>query len=276
MENTLNLLLQDTSTQWYTVSEDEVIGPLTNQDVLLQVQAGQLNYASFLWKEGTDKWTRIVDIPAFAPILPGEPGADMLEKIKAKVKASQPAASAGGPPPIPAQEQRRWYVYIDNAQYGPFGDQELRGLIGAKRVTAETFIWKKGFDDWKLAQEVSMWSDEFADAPAAKKPAAEESSDRRRMPRKPLEAKLLLTDGNEVGWALCRDISVGGMQVLMDNAVSEVGAQLKINVTAEGENENFACEAEIVRVLEDGRGFSVRFTSLPDRARRAIAEYIKE
>ena len=38
---------------------------------------------------------------------------------------------------------------------------------------------------------------------------------------------------------------------------------------------SFVTEGEIVRVLEDGRGFSFRFNRLTDDARKAIQTYIE-
>ena len=90
----------------------------------------------------------------------------------------------------------------------------------------------------------------------------------------PFETKILLTDGKEVGWALCRDISVGGMQVLMDHSPGPAGTPLKLNVNPQANVPGFSCEGVVVRILEDGRGFSFRFTSLSNEAKSAIEKYI--
>ena len=101
-----------------------------------------------------------------------------------------------------------------------------------------------------------------------------EATEKREAPRKPFEARILLTDGQEVGWALCRDISVGGMQMLMDHSPGDIGTSLKLNVSESVDIPSFTCQGQIVRVLEDGRGISFRFTSLPTEAKTAIEEYI--
>ncbi len=76
---------------------------------------------------------------------------------------------------------------------------------------------------------------------------------------------------------VCRDISVGGMQILCDRVPGEAGTHVKLNVspTGPGAPEPFTAEGVIVRVLEDGHGFSFRFDNLDDAARKAIERYIQ-
>ena len=78
--------------------------------------------------------------------------------------------------------------------------------------------------------------------------------------------------------AVCRDISIGGMQVLTDRVPGPVGSKLKLNVSPGDPSKvkGFVAEGEIVRVLEDGRGFSFRFRKITEEARRTIEKYITE
>jgi c-di-GMP-binding flagellar brake protein YcgR len=91
-------------------------------------------------------------------------------------------------------------------------------------------------------------------------------------------ARLFLSNDKEVVVAVCRDVSIGGMQVLTDHVPGEVGTVLKLNVSPAQDSKavkGFVAEGEIVRVLEDGRGFSFRFTRLSEDARKAIGAYVK-
>lgn len=105
----------------------------------------------------------------------------------------------------------------------------------------------------------------------------EDRSDKRRAPRRPLVARLFLHNDKDVIIAVCRDISVGGMQVLTDRIPGPVGSVIKLNVSPGDPTKvkSFVAEGEIVRVLEDGRGFSFRFKKLGDEARKTIERYIK-
>lgn len=267
MENTLNLLLQDTQSKWYTVSSGRPVGPLSTKEVVLRLQSGALTYASHLWREGFNAWTRIYEVDDFKCLLPAEPAAALILDLQ---KSARPQPT---PPPVRQREEpRAWFVYVDSTQYGPFAQSELQTLIDSQRVVASTYVWKQGFNEWRLAGSLSDLSALFPKVA----PAVKENTDKRQAPRKPFEAKIILTDGNEVGWAVCRDISVGGMQVLIDHNPGAVGTTLKINVSAAGNMPGFTCEGTVVRLIEDGRGFSCRFVNLPADARSAIEKYIQQ
>lgn len=96
----------------------------------------------------------------------------------------------------------------------------------------------------------------------------------RATPRKPYEVRVLLTDGQEVGWGACRDISLGGMQVQMGYVPGPVGTELRINVNAYQDIPGFACTGKIVRIADDRRSFSLEFLSLPETAKASLAHYI--
>jgi c-di-GMP-binding flagellar brake protein YcgR len=91
---------------------------------------------------------------------------------------------------------------------------------------------------------------------------------------------MILSDDQSVIIGMCRDISVGGMQVLTDEAPVKVGTLIKLNVSP-STNETgpnippFVAEGKVVRILEDGRGFSFRFTKLSDTARKSVEIYIE-
>jgi hypothetical protein len=266
MENTLNLLLKDTALKWYTVVNARPQGPLSAKEIVQRLQAGELNFASHVWKEGFTGWTRIYDVIDFKPLLPSEPATSLIAEIQKTTQAAPPPLA-----PKQKEELRTWYLYLDEANYGPISDREVESLLESGRIGAATYMWQKGFSDWQQMKDISYWAKQVPSGKAKLPPA-----DKRTAPRKPFETKILLTDGKEVGWAICRDISVGGMQVLMDSAPGPTGTTLKLNVNAHGAVPGFACEGEIVRVLEDGRGFSFRFTHLTSDAKSAIEKYITQ
>lgn len=263
MENTLNLLMKDTALKWYTVVNSRPAGPLSAKEIVQRIQSGELGFASHVWKEGFNGWTRIYDVIDFKPLLPAEPSASVIAEIQKSTQASPPPLS-----PKQKEELRTWYVYLDETNYGPISDREVDMLIQSGRVSGATYMWQKGFPDWQQASTIPAWQKQVSGGKSEKK------ADKRSAPRKPFETKVILTDGKEVGWALCRDISVGGMQVLMDRAPGPVGTQLKLNVNTRGNVQGFTCEGTIVRILEDGRGFSFRFTHLSADAKSAIEKYI--
>ncbi len=103
--------------------------------------------------------------------------------------------------------------------------------------------------------------------------------DQRKSPRRPLLARIVFasTKNEEVTVGVCRDVSVGGMQVLTDKIPGQPGSHIRLNVSPAGERNvrPFVAAGVIVRLLEDGRGFSFRFDSLPEDSRRIIEDYIR-
>jgi hypothetical protein len=120
---------------------------------------------------------------------------------------------------------------------------------------------------------------EFAQAAPSHEPSAPAQKEKRGNPRRPLVAKIMMANQESVIVGLCRDISIGGLQVLAETVPGEVGAQLRMNISPSTNDEGdpiepFVAEGKIVRILEDGRGFSFRFTKLGDRAKQAIESFI--
>jgi membrane protease subunit (stomatin/prohibitin family) len=74
-----------------------------------------------------------------------------------------PAAPSTGPPPLP--RQAAWYAAIDGAQAGPFAPEVLAQMIGQKKITRETLVWKEGMADWAAAGEVGDLSSLFGAVP---------------------------------------------------------------------------------------------------------------
>ncbi|MGZ3701798.1 MAG: DUF4339 domain-containing protein, partial [Bdellovibrionota bacterium] len=131
MENTLNLLMQDTTLKWYTVVNDRPVGPLSAKEIVQRIRAGDLSFASHVWKDGFKGWTRIYDVIDFKPLLPAEPASGTLAEIQKSTQAAPPPLA-----PQQKEELRVWYVYLDESSYGPVSDREVTSLIEAGRISA--------------------------------------------------------------------------------------------------------------------------------------------
>ncbi|HEY1749362.1 MAG TPA: DUF4339 domain-containing protein [Xanthobacteraceae bacterium] len=46
---------------------------------------------------------------------------------------------------------RKWYTGIGGRQDGPYSDEQIRALIAAGRVTADTLVWSTGMENWTKA-----------------------------------------------------------------------------------------------------------------------------
>lgn len=75
----------------------------------------------------------------------------VAEPAPAEIPPSAPAAV----PPILQPRTSMWYVRPQTGgQFGPANDELFKSWITEGRVTEETFVWREGWAEWKLAREV--------------------------------------------------------------------------------------------------------------------------
>jgi hypothetical protein len=281
MENTREILFKDTASHWYLArGQSEWIGPMTASEIYEKIQADEANWACFIWKEGQSDWKRICDVEVFEVAIPTHPDKSLKKEIQTVIKAHEkPAIKPGkrtGPPPGPDSDLKIWYLHYNDSQFGPFSEDEVTRFLRIGKIHARVHVWKDGMENWKKIEQTSPF-DEITKNSESAKGKEGKNTDLRTAPRRPLVAKILMTNEDAVILAVCRDISVGGMQVLTDKVPGKMGTKIRMNVSpagGTGQMEPFVAEGKIVRILEDGRGFSFRFERLSENAKRAIEAYI--
>jgi hypothetical protein len=169
--------------------------------------------------------------------------------------------------------EAKWFVHRGEVQSGPYPESELKRWIRTGQLGADDFAWNDSLQDWAPVRSIPAFSGSF---PPEAPPAPGRSAEKRSHPRKPLVARIYLTNQKELITGLCRDISVGGMQVLTDQLPGSVGEPIHFNVLPPADSglSSFAARGVIVRILEDGRGFSFRFSDISPEAVRSIEGYI--
>lgn len=65
------------------------------------------------------------------------------------------------------------------------------------------------------------------------------------------------------------------MQVLVSDFIAKAHDVISLNVHPENSEYGFVASGEIVRMLEGGQGFSIRFRDLTLDARESIEKYIQ-
>lgn len=242
---------------------DQSVGPLKAADIYNQLSQGKVTYLQYVWKPGMAAWARLADVPAFQVAAPQAP-------------VAPPKPPAPPAPPVVVQK-KEWFLFYQDQQTGPYTLDEARGVIGVQRLdSAASFAWKEGLAGWSSLSELS----EFSNIAGAAPQTTASSQEKRSAVRKPIIAKVLLAEGGQVFFGIGRDISVGGMQVLSDQLPKKVGAHLKLNISPTTDTspqfQPFVAEGVVVRIFEDGRGFSFRFGTLDDSARQTIESLIAQ
>lgn len=65
----------------------------------------------------------------------------------------------------PMQNISATYIVVDNAQAGPFSDEELKILIANGKLKPDTLAWKNGIKAWTYAKNIPSVNRLFALAP---------------------------------------------------------------------------------------------------------------
>jgi hypothetical protein len=257
---------------WYYVQKGNRQGPVAIEVITAMLTKQELKQEDFVWKKGFENWKKIKDVAEFqfistppaAPAIPVPPVAPAVPMKEFNLKDLN-------------EEERILFVRIGNdrgagsSDYGPFSLKQLKQLFKENRINGKSFIFSKGMKEWKLLGDLPEYQEIFEELP----PVIAEA-DRRTNVRKPFIARLFVQNNKNVFEGLCRDISIGGMQVLLDHFKGQSGDKISINVHPENSDYHFTASGVVVRTLEGNSGFSFRFQGLSEEAKRAIEKYVQD
>jgi hypothetical protein len=265
---------------WYYVVAGERKGPVEIEVIQNLIQNLSLVQDDFVWKKGLENWVKIKDTEEFQisseveeettqNILPEEVETKSeLPEVIQVVESNSLAELAG--------TQNSIFIKIgadrglEETEYGPYSLDIIKKLFDQNRVNGKTFIFTKGMQNWKLLGDFDDFENIFSDVPPPIK-----DEDRRANKRKPFIARMYIQNQKDVHIGICRDVSVGGMQVLVDHFPGNVGERISINVHPENTDFNFVAAGNIVRLLDGGQGFSFRFVDLGSESITAINKYLE-
>ncbi|MBC7693762.1 MAG: DUF4339 domain-containing protein [Methylotenera sp.] len=226
----------------------------------------------------------------------------------ASASPNSASASSTSIPVATSRPEKEWFLHYNDSQFGPFASEEVSRFISIGKIHGRVYSWRNGMSDWqkletipefvKVIQAAAATSMAVPPrkgppaAPAAAKASVVEASqiaakeaakvaaeEKRGTPRRPLIAKIFVANEQSLHVGVCRDVSIGGMQVLTDQIPGVAGDKIKMNVSPAGDSKSdqvdpFVAEGVIVRILEDGLGFSFRFNRLDDNAKRSIEKHL--
>ncbi|MEX0797919.1 MAG: GYF domain-containing protein [Bacteriovoracaceae bacterium] len=262
------------SEKWYYVMSGERKGPVAKDEVLSLYREGQLNERDYVWRKGFENWMKIANVEDLEePQLPSAPeeSLELPEPIQKPVQREELDLSNID------SSKKEFFIKTgadrgkQEAEYGPFSLDLLKKLYDENRVNGKTFVFSKQMENWRPLADVKGFEQVFEETPPIIK-----DEDRRAFKRKPFIARMFIGDDRQVFEGICRDVSVGGMQVLVDNYPIEVGKRVTINAHPENSEYHFTASGEIVRELEGGLGFSFRFINLNEEAVKAINSYTSQ
>ena len=257
---------------WYYVQKGNRHGPVAVEVITKMVADADLKSDDFVWKKGFENWKKIKEVDE----LQGAPAPQELPQTPSFPAAPVAAAKNFSLSELGADE-RVIYIRIGNdrgaapTDYGPFSVKQLKQLFKENRINGKTFVFANGMKEWKVLADFPEYTEIFEELPPVIKEA-----DKRTALRKPFVARLFIQNNKKLFEGICRDISIGGMQVLLDHFNGNAGDKITINVHPENSDYHFVASGVIVRMLDGQSGFSFRFHALTDEAKRAIEKYVQD
>ncbi len=254
---------------WYYVQKGNRHGPVPQEVIESMVMKQELKEDDFVWKKGFENWKKIKDVEELQSKSSSAP--PRLDIPAAPVEYKEVSFKDLGP------DERVIFIRIGNdrggapTDYGPFGLKQLKQLFKENRINGKTFVFSQGMKEWKILADLPDYQEIFEELPPVIK-----ESDRRSTIRKPFIARLFIQNNKKFFEGICRDISIGGMQILIDDFKGNAGDKITINVHPENSDYHFVASGSVVRILEGNSGFSFRFQGLTDEAKRAIEKYVQE
>lgn len=248
------------SDKWYYVLAGERKGPIELEEIQGLIRDNKIGSEDYVWKKGFVNWVQLktvdeLKIEESAPIPDVMESVDLLNEIGRDGNCIfiKIGVDRGG----------------QEVEYGPYSLDLILKLFNENRINAKTFAFIRGMDSWKMLADFGDFEEVFNDTPP---PIADD--DRRHYQRKPFIARMYIENNKHVFVGVCRDISTGGMQVLVDHFPGKIGDKIAINVHPENTDYHFVASGEIVRFLDGGQGFSFRFKSLSNDSLGAIENYL--
>jgi hypothetical protein len=257
--------------EWFYVIKGSRKGPVLVGEIIDLLASNEIGTDDFVWKKGFDTWKRIKEVDELShPVsipnisLPHEDFPPVVEKKIYKLLD------------LP-RDGKKIYIRIGQdrgtkpIEYGPYDFNVLKKLHLEKRINGKTEIISNEMSEWIYLADFSDYETFFGEVPP---PILEE--ERREATRKPFKARLFIQNNKKVFEGVCRDISVGGMQVLIEDFPGKAGDKISINVHPDNSDYHFVAAGSIVRMLQGNQGFSFRFHHLTEEAKNAIEKYINE
>jgi hypothetical protein len=269
------------STQWYYVQGSERVGPVERSEIDSLFHAGTITAESFIWKKGFDNWKSLDSVDELSDLLEGGPDSipapDDISEIPSMSEEVPTTSEAVGALDLHSvsEDAKVFTVKVgydrggSETEYGPFSLNQIKKAYEEKRISEKTFIFTPGMSTWVLLGDFELFEK------ISGVPAEEVSDDDRRISvRKPFIARLFFHDNNNVYEGICRDISVGGLQILVSDFPCQVDDKVSLNVHPDNSDYHFTASGRVVRKLEGDSGFSMRFEDLSSEAVTSIQAYV--
>ena len=257
------------SANWYYVENNERVGPVDEKNFLDLIKSNVIDSETYVWKKGFDNWIQAKNLDELRNMIPHSSDSDNSDKKNENIEEDniefiwENISSDDQIFILRVGEDRG----IEAKEYGPYSLAMISKLIEQKRVNHLTQIFAPGMSDWISLGEVEVFRDSFSDEL--------EFIERRTTKRCPISARVFLSGEEHFFQGVCRDISIGGAQILVANFSGKEGDIVKINMHFEDGSFAFSATGKVMRLLDRVGGFAMRYTDLSSESINIINNYIE-
>ncbi|MBI2521936.1 MAG: DUF4339 domain-containing protein [Bdellovibrio sp.] len=257
---------------WYYVVGQDRKGPVSFEEIMALASNGTLVQDSYVWRKGLDGWKKMKELSEFST----NRSSDIPQVINSIPPTMKPTAKFDWHTVDSNKKIFTIRIGPDRGQeieeYGPFALDAVKSLLNENRINGKSLIFAPGMEEWIFITDTPLF-----DMTSGKKnlPPVIAPEERRKYVRRPFVARLLFHNNEDVCEGICRDISIGGLQILVADFPVSKGDVIQLNVHPDNSSVSFVAKGKIVRILEGRRGFSIRFEGLSTEAQASILKYVE-
>jgi len=266
------------STNWYYVESNERVGPVDENEFISLIESKKILDDTYVWRKGFDNWIQAKKLDELKKYLRGREVEEKSKTLNDQEKDSDQEPRSEIPSIIfnwdDVNDQDKIFILRVGSdrggptkEYGPFSIVMIEALINQKRVNHLTQIFSPGMGEWELVGDLKRFEKLFN--------INMKTVERRKNKRCPISARVFLTDDSNFLQGVCRDVSIGGAQVLVSNFNGQVGDLIKVNMHFNDGSFAFTAKGKVTRTLNSVKGFSMRFVELSPEAIQMVSDYVE-
>ena len=270
--------------KWYVISGGNFEGPLPASAVIDGLDDKRFTWADFAWDStGDPEWCRICDTVPFTGLMPEMPLPNLMGEILQKIQEAEEKQRKSQESQkrishrvykkrvhLTEKEKQKWIWFVQFGRgdcYGPLSMKEIVEFAQKGVVNGQVYAWTEGMDSWQKIQDIPEFEDLLKVFSMKMK--------RRNTNRVPMVATVVLRHGETMVLGSCRDISKDGMQILSSQPGGDVGMDVQLSVNPAAKDlPSLEINARIVRHLDSGLGFGVRFSKITKDQEKIIKTYL--
>jgi hypothetical protein len=279
---------------FYVSHEGHQQGPLSLDEIVAKVKAGELTPLDYLFDDAKNDWVVFLEHSALAARIqehkpktppkpspvPHAPSAHEQQLIAKKVKEVESSGAEVKPDMV-----AEWFVLKGENKFGPFAYADLIKMLQQKVVYEFDFVWHTGLSGWKRIAELSCFDN--GHIKKLKDTSMPDISDiffRRRHRRVAYNGTIIIHDNKSVWKGEGVEISSGGAGVVMENSMLVPGQTLYLHFKP-GDGVppfNAICEVVSKKFVEGVKDktapirYGLKFTSISPSAQKFIQEFTKQ